>query len=280
MDMKQEACGHAPTELDTSRVEAGVWSERPFPGDGDERQRYFQVVCKRSVLKDIACHGHSSREIEVCGVLVGNVYRDEVGPYLFVEASIRGEFATNHAAQVTFTSATWSHIHDALEQHHSGQRIVGWYHTHPGFGIFLSGMDLFIHEHFFNLPWQVAYVYDPLRDEEGMFLWRQGKPVREPFVVEENAMNEPVIHEALTPQGTGAKEQTRPTDLLSRMGSLEQRQRLMIVAASVFGLVVILWLAILTNLHQHQSRPDPEDVPSLTPQPGAVEKTVPAGIAE
>ena len=50
-----------------------------------------------------------------------------------------------------------------MDAEHSEERIVGWYHTHPGFGIFLSGMDLFIQDHFFNLPWQVAFVYDPLR---------------------------------------------------------------------------------------------------------------------
>src|SRR5439155_15730472 len=51
--------------------------------------------------------------------------------------------------------------------------------------IFLSGMDLFIQDNFFNLPWQVAFVYDPLGKDEGMFIWRHGKPEREPFLIQD-----------------------------------------------------------------------------------------------
>ena len=52
--------------------------------------------------------------------------------------------------------------------------IVGWYHTHPDFGIFLSSHDLFIHRNFFDQPLQVAYVVDPIRQTRGFFRWRDG----------------------------------------------------------------------------------------------------------
>jgi hypothetical protein len=54
--------------------------------------------------------------------------------------------------------------------------IVGWYHTHPTFGIFLSDRDRFIQEHFFSGPGQIAYVVDPVNKTEGVFFWREGKP--------------------------------------------------------------------------------------------------------
>ena len=53
--------------------------------------------------------------------------------------------------------------------------IVGWYHSHPNFGIFLSDRDCFIQEHFFNGPGQIAYVVDPVNGVEGVFAWRDGK---------------------------------------------------------------------------------------------------------
>ena len=49
--------------------------------------------------------------------------------------------------------------------------IVGWYHSHPGFGIFLSEHDRFIHRHFFGEPGQIALVIDPLAHVEGLFAW-------------------------------------------------------------------------------------------------------------
>ena len=53
-------------------------------------------------------------------------------------------------------------------------KIVGWYHSHPGFGVFLSEHDLFIQQNFFSNPQQVAWVYDPHTDEEGCFGWIGG----------------------------------------------------------------------------------------------------------
>src|SRR5690606_25238601 len=79
--------------------------------------------------------------------------------------------------------ATWDYVHQVLESDYPGQKIVGWYHTHPDFGVFLSGMDLFIQDNFFNLPWQVAFVYDPVRREEGVFVWKNGKSERVPHLV-------------------------------------------------------------------------------------------------
>jgi hypothetical protein len=63
---------------------------------------------------------------------------------------------------VTFTQETWNKIHADLEKHYSKLRIVGWYHTHPGFGVEFSDMDLFIQKNFFGAPTQIALVTDPI----------------------------------------------------------------------------------------------------------------------
>jgi hypothetical protein len=57
------------------------------------------------------------------------------------------------------------------------EQIVGWYHSHPGFGIFLSEHDLFIHRNFFGGPSQIAVVVDPLAGTEGVFAWRDDRIV-------------------------------------------------------------------------------------------------------
>ena len=49
--------------------------------------------------------------------------------------------------------------------------MVGWYHTHPDWSVFLSGMDMFICDHFFNRPLDVALVIDPCRQDRGFFQW-------------------------------------------------------------------------------------------------------------
>jgi hypothetical protein len=50
--------------------------------------------------------------------------------------------------------------------------LVGWYHSHPDFGVFLSETDLEkTHRVLFAEPFQVALVYDPMRGRAGYFFW-------------------------------------------------------------------------------------------------------------
>ncbi len=168
---------------DVSGISVDEWPARELTLHSGTRSDGFQVVYRRDVLDSIHSHGQSNTKVEVCGVLVGRVYRDSAGTYLLVDACIAGE-AASHAANVTFTGATWSKIHDEMDRLYPEERIVGWYHTHPAFGIFLSEMDVFIQANFFNLPWQVAMVYDPIGGDEGTFVWRNGMPTREPVLCE------------------------------------------------------------------------------------------------
>jgi hypothetical protein len=65
-----------------------------------------------------------------------------------------------------------------MDENYAGKMIVGWYHSHPSYGIFLSGDDTFIQQNFFNQPWQIAIVIDPVRKEIGTFGWVGGKITR------------------------------------------------------------------------------------------------------
>jgi len=177
----------SPAEQDLSAIKIGEWGEREFPLGPRDHPTRRQVIFKQSVLNDIYTHGRGAPDIEVCGVLVGNVYHDAMGPFVFVEANIRGNFSSGKAAQVTFTAKTWAHIQDVMDTSYPELRILGWYHTHPGHGIFLSDMDLFIHKNFFSLPWHLAFVFDPQNQEEGLFAWRTGNMLIESFVVQKDA---------------------------------------------------------------------------------------------
>src|SRR5262249_49370881 len=77
-------------------------------------------------------------------------------------------------ASFTYTHDSWEEITRERDRLYPELDIVGWYHTHPSFGIFLSHHDLFIHQHFFAQPLQVAYVVDPINQTRGFFQWRDG----------------------------------------------------------------------------------------------------------
>jgi proteasome lid subunit RPN8/RPN11 len=123
------------------------------------------------VVRVIRQHARSNGKTEVCGVLIGT----EGDGVTRVEACIPGVNAAQGGAHVTFTQDTWEHIYKIKDRDFPDDRIVGWYHSHPGFGVFLSDHDTFIHKNFFSSPQQVAWVYDPHSDEEGCFGWKNGR---------------------------------------------------------------------------------------------------------
>lgn len=129
------------------------------------------VTVDGEVVRRIRQHARSSLSAEICGVLIGH---DRPGR-IEVQASIAGANAEEAGAHVTFTQDTWEHIYQVKDKEYPNDRIVGWYHSHPGFGIFLSDHDTFIHKNFFASPGQVAWVFDPHSDEEGCFGWVEGK---------------------------------------------------------------------------------------------------------
>ena len=127
------------------------------------------VVMEAGVARKIRQHSRASMKSEVYGVLIGNIDHER----MTVEACI-ADVSTVRGARITFTQDTWEQIHKIKERDFPGHRIVGWYRSHRGRGVFLSEHDLFIQQNFFCHPYQVAWVYDPQTDEEGCFGWVGG----------------------------------------------------------------------------------------------------------
>jgi proteasome lid subunit RPN8/RPN11 len=124
------------------------------------------------IRSEICDHVFANDDHEVGGVLIGYLGDGELPT---VTGSIAAYAAEGLRASVTFTHQAWLDIHAHLDAHFPDQTIVGWYHSHPGFGIFLSTYDRFVHQHFFSEPRQIAYVIDPHAGTEGVFHWNQGE---------------------------------------------------------------------------------------------------------
>jgi proteasome lid subunit RPN8/RPN11 len=161
------------SELDIRLLEGEDLPNEAFPGGRNEP---FRVFFAPEVHAALWQHAGEDTSVEICGVLVGSWHRDEIGPFAKITGSIRGEGAKARFAEVTFTHETWAKINAEMDTKFAALKIVGWYHTHPDFGIFLSDRDRFIHEHFFSEPGHVAHVIDPVRQIEGVFVWRDAKP--------------------------------------------------------------------------------------------------------
>ena len=135
------------------------------------------VFLDRSTADAIERHALRDTSVELGGILLGKeCVDDQTGePFVFVTRSLEAKHYENTQASFTYTHDSWEEITRERDDRHPDLDIVGWYHTHPDFGVFLSGHDLFIHRHFFGQPLQLAYVVDPIRQTRGFFRWRNGQ---------------------------------------------------------------------------------------------------------
>ncbi|MEO6810879.1 MAG: Mov34/MPN/PAD-1 family protein [Isosphaeraceae bacterium] len=155
---------------DRDRRLAVIAYEVPGPTD-------LPIFIDRRPTDAIERHALSDTTVELGGILLGKeCVDDETGePFVWVTESLQAKNYENTQASFTYTHESWEEITRERDRLHPDLDIVGWYHTHPDFGIFLSGMDLFIHQHFFAQSLQVALVVDPIRQTRGFFQWRDGR---------------------------------------------------------------------------------------------------------
>jgi proteasome lid subunit RPN8/RPN11 len=118
-------------------------------------------------------HASSDESIELGGVMLGGQYLDDEGrPFVVVRDILEAKHFEATRGSFKFTLDTWQDLVRQTNLYPEGTRIVGWYHSHPGWGIFLSEMDLFICRGFFNRPCDLAFVVDPCSDQRGWFHWQ------------------------------------------------------------------------------------------------------------
>jgi len=163
---------HKP-ELESCRI--GDWEKqwkpihRTFNGPRNVSIP-LRISFEKVGFSEIIQHAKESLDTEICGVFVGQVCKDEEGLFVTVEAVIRGKAALGRRTHVTFTQDTWNAIHAEKDSKYAKLKIVGWYHSHPGFGVDLSDMDRFIHKNFFSSEVQIGLITDPLSGNIAVFI--------------------------------------------------------------------------------------------------------------
>ena len=122
----------------------------------------WRVVMTYACLKQMLAHTQRNLNSEVAGLLLGRIVRTNRGLVSLAAEAVPAAYTDSGLGHVTFSHKTWEDIYQYLESLAGDSSIVGWYHTHPGFGVFFSGQDRFIQRNFFSAPGQVGTVVDPL----------------------------------------------------------------------------------------------------------------------
>lgn len=166
-----------------------VVEEQPFPASGlatyvaaygDAANAQLPVYVHEAALDCIERHAASSPEAEVGGALLGGIYRWQGMLYVRIDAHLPARNAAEKRSSLTFTHETWSQLNDERETRNPSLNMVGWYHTHPNLGVFLSDKDRFIQQNFFSGSQQIALVIDPVSNERAFFHQSGGKILQLP----------------------------------------------------------------------------------------------------
>lgn len=176
----------------------------PTPPQGD-----IGVFVRRGALEEARDHARMSPGAEVGGILYGRVYQNPALTAVDVVAAVPAHEADGTPVHLSFTSQAWEHVFRRRAEIEEDLEVVGWYHSHPGLGVFLSGTDRKTHAAFFPQPWHLALVLDPVSGDEGMFTGggervAVGEYDRMAPVLPETANGSPVA-----PSGQGAHDAPR-----------------------------------------------------------------------
>jgi len=134
-------------------------------GDSDSPDCAEKVHVSSLALLKMLKHGRAGVPMEVMGLMLGQFVDDYTINCVDVFAMPQsGTSVSVEAVDPVFQTA----MLDMLKQTGRPEMVVGWYHSHPGFGCWLSSTDINTQSSFEALnPRAVALVVDPIQSVKG-----------------------------------------------------------------------------------------------------------------
>lgn len=142
---------------------------------GEKVEEDKNIYISQAVYKEIHKFTKNKTKNESGGMLIGNVIEEFGKTNIVIHGFVEAKYAESTPTTLKFTHKTWDYVHGEIDGKYENGQMVGWIHTHPDFGIFLSEYDKFIQENFFKEAYQIAYVVDPIQNIEGFYFWINGK---------------------------------------------------------------------------------------------------------
>lgn len=135
------------------------------PGDTPQVDTAEQVYISSLALLKMLKHGRAGVPMEVMGLMLGEFVDEFTVKVVDVFAMPQsGTGVSVEAVDPVFQTK----MLDMLKQTGRPEMVVGWYHSHPGFGCWLSGVDINTQQSFEALNQRaVSIVIDPIQSVKG-----------------------------------------------------------------------------------------------------------------
>lgn len=143
----------------------GGGSLNATPQDSNQVDTSETVYISSLALLKMLKHGRAGVPMEVMGLMLGEFVDDYTVNVIDVFAMPQsGTGVSVEAVDPVFQAK----MIDMLKQTGRPEMVVGWYHSHPGFGCWLSGVDINTQQSFEALSDRaVAVVVDPIQSVKG-----------------------------------------------------------------------------------------------------------------
>jgi COP9 signalosome complex subunit 5 len=112
--------------------------EKPWKKDA---KFFTEVKLSALALIKISTHAKRGGELEVMGLLQGKVTRD--GKFIVADAfPLPVEGTETRVSAQSEANEYMIEYNDCAKRNGREEHVVGWYHSHPGYGCWLSGIDV------------------------------------------------------------------------------------------------------------------------------------------
>jgi proteasome lid subunit RPN8/RPN11 len=145
-----------------------------------EEDLSFKVGVIPGIIETVMEHARAcvdqkdKHDEEIVGVLTGRV----AGNTVIIEEAVPGRASYSGMTEVALDPNNLAEIVDNIIRNDKNQRIVGWYHSHLGLGVFLSDIDVKTQLTLQQFSYVIALVVDPIKNEYSFFY--VDKEVKEP----------------------------------------------------------------------------------------------------
>jgi len=130
----------------------------------------FYVSISKGTLEKVVEHAKSTPNQQVVGVLIGKMSDQTI----VVEDAVSGEIEVE-VGKATLRGESIAKIADDIINKKIAGNVVGWYHSHPGYGIFMSDIDISTQTRLQQFSsYILALVVDPSTGDTGFFTLDQG----------------------------------------------------------------------------------------------------------
>lgn len=138
-------------------------------------ERPVEIIVEAAAWNHMNRHACEDMRHEAGGIMLGGIYEHDGGLVVRITTAVAARDGVSTVTSIQFTYDAWSQMERERQDHAPNEKLLGWYHTHPGFSAFFSEDDKFLHEHFFSQEWHVALVIDPVLGEHRFYRWDGGR---------------------------------------------------------------------------------------------------------